>query len=310
MNKVYQVIIILLILVGGSACASTDSHNRASDDEDKDIGLGGTGLLANSGSGLGGTGIVGKITGYGSIFVNGVEVEYDSKTPITVNGKTGISRQLDLGDIVEVLTIDAKKHSQALMINVRHEIVGRVDSVNQDNFSFNVQGQTVIHAINMGRMPNIGDRVAISGFRIDKETILSTKVAPANDKKNLVRKYNELPFSNKTSRWLIQAYVKDGKTSFQLDGASYAHALSDKETESLMNRSGVGIIQLHKTGTDELKLDQVIDAGSIPMGRQTRKPAQHFDGNTGQKLIPGMMSPASPGSMPPNMRPEVNRRNQ
>ena len=79
-------IIVLLLLVTVSACTSGLLNSTATNDEDQDIGLGGTGLMANTGNGLGGTGIVGEITGFGSIFVNGVEIEYDSDTPFTING--------------------------------------------------------------------------------------------------------------------------------------------------------------------------------------------------------------------------------
>jgi hypothetical protein len=39
-----------------------------------------------TGSGLGGTGILGKVTGFGSVFVNGIEIEYDDKTIYTIDG--------------------------------------------------------------------------------------------------------------------------------------------------------------------------------------------------------------------------------
>ncbi|MCK4675157.1 MAG: hypothetical protein KAT61_04530, partial [Gammaproteobacteria bacterium] len=81
MNNIYRTITLFLILSLAS-CASSRLNMVAADDEDKDIGLGGTGMLADTGSGqtgsgMGGTGIIGEITGFGSIFVNGIEVEYD-----------------------------------------------------------------------------------------------------------------------------------------------------------------------------------------------------------------------------------------
>ena len=106
MKTIYQVIIFLFITsIAGcvSGCVSgyvpgdvpggisTQSNTSVSNDEDQDIGLGGTGMLASSGdsggNGLGGTGIVGEITGFGSVFVNGIEVEYNAKTPFSINGK-------------------------------------------------------------------------------------------------------------------------------------------------------------------------------------------------------------------------------
>jgi len=133
MNNLYRIIIFLLA-VSFAACASTPSNMAvANNDEDKDIGLGGTGMLAatdsEAGSGLGGTGILGKITGFGSIFVNGIEIEYDNETAFTIDGKTAVSQQLEIGDVVEVLTTDANKYTQARVINLRHEVIGKVESV-------------------------------------------------------------------------------------------------------------------------------------------------------------------------------------
>ena len=47
-----------------------------------DRGFGGTGQVADRG--LGGTGIVGTITGFASVCVNGVEVAFDATAPVLV----------------------------------------------------------------------------------------------------------------------------------------------------------------------------------------------------------------------------------
>lgn len=52
-------------------------------------GIGGTGIQAN---GIGGTGIVGVITGFGSICVNNLEVNYFSNTPVDLDGKKSAAR--------------------------------------------------------------------------------------------------------------------------------------------------------------------------------------------------------------------------
>ncbi|UUZ77687.1 DUF5666 domain-containing protein [Polaromonas sp. P1(28)-13] len=61
--------------------------------------LGGTGI---SEGGIGGTGIVGVITGFASICVNGVEVHFDAGTPVSDNGQPGSARQLAVGQVVAV----------------------------------------------------------------------------------------------------------------------------------------------------------------------------------------------------------------
>ncbi|MDT8282037.1 MAG: DUF5666 domain-containing protein, partial [Gammaproteobacteria bacterium] len=202
MNTLYRIIIFLLI-TGLTACASNQATMSAAGDEDQDIGLGGTGMLANTGSGLGGTGILGEITGFGSIFINGVEIEYDDTTPFTIDGKTAAHPQLEIGDVVEVLTIDANKHTQARAINLRHEIIGKVESTDPQTFSFTVLGQTIVQSVNNRIPPDIGTTVAVFGFRVDQQTIVATRVTRSDADQTLLRTHTALPFAEKTSRWLV-----------------------------------------------------------------------------------------------------------
>ena len=62
-------------------------------------GIGGTGI---DNGGIGGTGIVGVITGFASICVNGVEVHYDESMPVNDNGQTVKTGVLALGQVVVV----------------------------------------------------------------------------------------------------------------------------------------------------------------------------------------------------------------
>lgn len=297
MSSVYRIFSFLLI-ISVAACASSQSNMDAANDEDRDIGLGGTGMLATTGSGagsgLGGTGIVGKITGYGSIFVNGIEIEYNNKTPFTIDGKTASHQQLEIGDVVEVLTTDANKHTQAQLINLRHEVIGRVEAADPQTFSFTVHGQTVVQAINKGAPPKVGATVAVSGFRIDEQTILSTRVTPADAKQSLLRTHTELPFKEKTTRWLVQTHVQNGKAIFQLDGRSRVLTLKEKARESLKDRLAIKVLHLQKSGPDQIQLEQVIEPVDMPRGRQTLMPVQR----PGRNITPGSLPGSLPGSMP------------
>ncbi len=250
MNKLYRIIIFLLA-VSVTACVSTQSNMTvAANDEDKDIGLGGTGMLASTdsgaGSGLGGTGIVGKITGFGSIFVNGIEIEYDNETAFTIDGKTAAPQQLEIGDIVEVLTTDANKHTQAQIINLRHEVIGKVESVEPQTFSFTVHGQSVVQAIDKVDLPEVGTTVAVSGFRIDEKTILSTRVTSAGVKQSLLRTHTDLPFKGKTTRWLVQTHVSNDQATFKLDGITHAIQLKQKTKKTLNDQLGIKILKLQE----------------------------------------------------------------
>ncbi len=335
MNKLYRIFIFLLV-VCLAACVSTPSNMATADnDEDKDIGLGGTGMLASTGSdagsglggtgmvantaseagsglggtgmvastasdagsGLGGTGILGKITGFGSIFVNGIEIEYDNETAFTIDGKTADPLQLEIGDVVEVLTTDDNKYTQAQIINLRHEVIGKVESVEPQTFSFTVHGQSVVQPINKVILPEVGTTVAVSGFRIDERTILSTRITPADAGQSLLRTHTDLPFKGETARWLVQMHVSNDKATFKMDGSAQAIELKQKTNKTLNDRLGIKIMKLQKPASGQLKLDHVIEPMALPRGRQTLTPVKQ----PGTNIMPGVMPNSIPGSVPGSM---------
>lgn len=300
MNVIYRTIIFLLV-VGITACTSDQSIKSAVNDEDQDIGLGGTGLLADSGSGLGGTGILGEITGYGSIFVNGIEVEYHRGTPFTVDGITAAHQQLEIGDVVEVLTTDASKHTQALMINLRHEVIGKVESVDPQTSSFTVQGQKVMQAANVKRLPATGETVAVSGFRMDAHSIQATRVKSAQTDQRLLRTGTILPYNDQVSRWLVQAYVQDEQVSFQLNGSPQVFSLQ-KRAGAAGSRPATRILQLKRTASGQLEIDKAFEPVEMPRGRQTLKPVQRPGGFMINKPVPGSVPRSVPGSSPGSMK--------
>ena len=277
MNKIMRTITILLIL-GLTACVSSQSNVVASNDEDKDIGLGGTGMLAStgsdSGSGLGGTGIIGEITGFGSIFVNGIEIEYDDKTAFTINGETSAHQQLEIGDVVEVLTVDDKQHTQAQIINLRHEVIGVVESVDPQTYSFTVNGQSIVQSIVKSTFPEVGTTVAVAGFRIDGQTIVSTRVTPAKTGQDLLRSDISLPFIKDAQRWLIQTHTKSGKVIFQNDDVTRSFSLDNKADKSVKNSLGIKILQLQKSATGKINLTQIVEAVNIPRGKRLLNPVR------------------------------------
>lgn len=303
----------ILLLIGLSACVTAQTNLAATDDEDKDIGLGGTGMLASkdsgSGSGLGGTGILGEITGFGSIFVNGIEIEYDNKTAFTINGKTSEPQPLEIGDIVEVLTVDAEQHTQAQMINLRHEVIGVVESVEPETYSFTVNGQSVVQSIAISTFPEVGTTVAVAGFRVDEQTIVSTRVTPAKTGQVLVRSDTSLPFIKEAQRWLVQTHTKSGKVIFQNDGIRRSFSLDNKTDKSAKEGLGVKIMQLQKSAPGKIELKQVVEPVTLPRGHRTLNPVQQQSNGTllnttsDPVLTPGSGSttpgPAAPGSIMP-----------
>ena len=149
----------------------------------------GTGDLGGlAGGGIGGTGIsVGKITAFGSVFVNGVEFETSGAT-ITTDGKTAIQEDLEVGMIVAVegtFNVDGVRGT-AKSIKFKDNLEGPVTSTNTTN-TLMVLGQTVvadattdIYGANSAKITFAailtGDTVEVSGFVDSTGTIHATYI--------------------------------------------------------------------------------------------------------------------------------------
>jgi len=275
MKALSKIVIILLFSFNFTACTSTLPSLANGNDEDSDIGLGGTGLLANKlsdDSGIGGTGILGQITGFGSIFVNGIEVEYDDKTPFSINGKTAKYQPLQIGDIVEILTADTKDHTQAVAINLRHEVIGTVKSTDPATYSFMINDQKVIQPINSLPLPPVGKRVAVAGFRINDKTIMSSRITTAKTTSDLLRATTDLPFKDKSSQWLIQLHVKKN-VRFKLDKTT--HIININNANNMAeNHINIKILKLGQSASKQLILNETIDPADIPVGRPSPEPVE------------------------------------
>src|SRR5947207_877487 len=83
-----------------AACASTPPQHAQLGPRNGD-GLGGTGIqtaqLNRRGDGIGGTGILGTITGFGSIIVNGRELEFNTSTAVASDGRPASLQELRVG---------------------------------------------------------------------------------------------------------------------------------------------------------------------------------------------------------------------
>ena len=193
---------------GGSGVGGT-GH---SGDSSEDSGVGGTGVIYRHGSGTGGTGsplnmdgqvsktsdngsgvggiglnpdtpldiVVGKITGFASICVNGVEIHYAKSTPVDIEGK-GVSATSDLriGQTVIAHVSGMGNEVNANTINVVYPVIGPVSGLNIDNGRIEVLGQPVVLSSDL--IPHIknvklGEFVRVSGFAKSNGDIIATRV--------------------------------------------------------------------------------------------------------------------------------------
>jgi Domain of unknown function (DUF5666) len=177
------------------------------------IGMGGTGATANGGTGgtgvvavggFGGTGdavvarllpqdtaggiaIVGVVTGFASICVNGEEVFYDKNTPVYDNGMAAKLSSLDTGKMVILKADKVGGQLRARAIGLFDTVAGPVDQLDANRMQMRVMGQTVkLNKMTMQQMQGLeaGAAVSISGHRLANGEIVATKVS-ANSKTNV-----------------------------------------------------------------------------------------------------------------------------
>ena len=139
-------------------------------------GIGGTGVTAGR-PGLGGTGIVGVITGFASICVNGLEVKFNAATPVSDNGQPTSTRELAVGQVVAVRAAGVGSELTASNISVIHAAVGPIDTMNPDTGEFRILGQTA-WASDLAALSNLqqGSWVRVSGHRLAQGDIVASRI--------------------------------------------------------------------------------------------------------------------------------------
>jgi hypothetical protein len=159
---------------GTGVTAQNDGLGGTGHSED---GFGGTGVTAQN-DGFGGTGIIGIITGFASVCVNGVEAHFDSNTHVDIDGTSSSIDKLKIGDLV---AIDAKGQGaevSAQTISVVHAVVGRVDATDLAKHQINVLGQQILLSpiTQGGNTLKVGQTIAVSGFVDRNGTIQAMRV--------------------------------------------------------------------------------------------------------------------------------------
>lgn len=142
-------------------------------------GIGGTGSVASDG-GVGGTGIIGVITGFASICVNGVEIHYDADTPVSIDGQPSTMRDLAVGQVVAARTLGAGDELAASNIAIIHAVVGPISYFNPEIREMQVLGQTIQigqlrDADNFSNLKT-GDWIQVSGHRLSNGAIIASRI--------------------------------------------------------------------------------------------------------------------------------------
>lgn len=145
-------------------------------------GIGGTGISASAG-------VVGVVTGFASICVNGSEVHYRTDTPVEVNGRPAAARDLERGQVVRVdaAQISAAEY-RASRIAVLEALIGPVTQVDPKRKMFWVMGQPVrlvpdaVVALSGNGMPAVKSSVRVSGLMNAHGEVLASRIEGASPK--------------------------------------------------------------------------------------------------------------------------------
>ena len=160
-----------------------------------DGGMGGTGVSTEHG-GFGGTGdavatsllpkdtqggvaIIGVVTGFASICVNGEEVFYDKSTPVYDNGLAARLSSLATGKMVMLKADRVDGQLRARSIGLFDAVAGPVERIDTKLNQMQVMGQTVRLSQSIKQETkglNLNTSVRVSGHRLDNGEIVATRV--------------------------------------------------------------------------------------------------------------------------------------
>ncbi len=170
--------------IGGTGLEDPDSGIGGTGLAESDSGIGGTGL-EDPDSGIGGTGIFGTITGFASICINGLEVEYDESVPITDNGDPASASDLAVGQVVWIVANDRGGELVATSISMLSAVIGTVEKVDAEAGTFRVDGEDVQvppSTLALGEEDGLiqpGARVDVSGLRRPDGQVVASRIERA-----------------------------------------------------------------------------------------------------------------------------------
>jgi uncharacterized protein DUF5666 len=234
---------------------------------DGDEGVGGTGIsydVAEGDEGVGGTGIFGIISAFGSIVVNGVHIDYEPETPVSVDGEKGTPADFAIGQLVAVEADPIGARYQARIVEIQHAVVGPVSERDSAARTITVLGQTV-RVNSSDRLPAVGEWVRVSGLRDTDELVVATRIDAA------------LSAGDALVRGIVTPADGDAFTLGRL-------RLSSTDLRQQGLRFGDEVLVRGRFGEDGFKIRDFSKEPSLPFG-----------GRMEQLLIEGYISPNALG---------------
>jgi len=175
MNKTHlKLLVSSLLIFGGTGCSDSNSGGQ----DVAEGGIEGTGRVATSST------TVGTITGFGSVFVNGVEYETDTANVDTDDNENATEDDLEIGMIVTIQgSVNADSVTgDAVSIRYSEDIKGYVQAIDVNAGTLIIMGQevttdelTVYDDVTLETLL-VGDFVEVSGLTSSSGVLLATRI--------------------------------------------------------------------------------------------------------------------------------------
>ncbi len=219
-----------LLALALSACAA-GPHGLARAGGGEDDGIGGTGRGGGGDDdGIGGTGIYGTVTGFGSVWVNGVRVSYDADVPVTRNGAPASAADLRVGQVAWIEADPRDGRLVARSIAVESTLVGRVTARAAAAGTLEVDGRRVALARGAIVLEGpasldpiaVGDRVEVWGLRGASGGVVASRIDAAGPDATAPRAALRLVdrvLASRVERLSVEGYLTGSpRTGFRVGG--------------------------------------------------------------------------------------------
>lgn len=170
-------------------------------------GFGGTG---HSSSGFGGTGVIGTITEFGSIWVNDIEIEYPDNVSITSPlGTSDTQRSLKLGQQVILETEPTNQETITTYIELYYPVAGQIRQITKNQIQVE---NTWVRLTDGTRYDDMslteGQYIAVNGFLASNGEWVATRINDNPNRVSLQQPVPKLTFSSDVKRFVVQTELK------------------------------------------------------------------------------------------------------
>lgn len=152
-----------MVLQSGAACAATLLCATPTIAKSQD---------RQAEGGIGGTGIVGLLTEFGSLYINGNYVRTDASTAFSDGFGPLQKGHLRVGHSLTVEASGSVTNLIARRVHVTHPLVGRISSIEENGMLMRVNGVVVALERRLQGF-KVGDRVAVSGLWREQKVVAS-----------------------------------------------------------------------------------------------------------------------------------------